>query len=315
MELLLNDLSLHGQFSDIATFREAIQQVMLLRRLANRFGLQFHSHRNLLNGFVNPATSLHQALQMLPRDEKRSILQWLTRQGPFWEDVAQHSPDLWMTCGEEIVTDTAIGEAAFCIAQDISRGLVSFAPSRWQVSPIRVKIVSETETDVSVPNYWRSPELRADLQAAKPPISSWGQLETESRAMFQRLVFSTDCFSYLDGQPFAPSAAARIHSLLGVLDRLTGLVDASGQRTSEGRQLYQKHFTGDRAWFSDSSDSEKREFRRELTFPNPRGTGKPLFCTWHGKVNRPPFRIHFDWPERPGASLYVAYIGLKITRR
>ena len=96
MDLLLNDLSLHGQFPDGTSFREAIQLVMKLRSLASIFGRQLHAHRNILNGFVNPTTSLHQALQRLPRDEKRSIMQWLTRQGPFWEDLAQHSPDLWM---------------------------------------------------------------------------------------------------------------------------------------------------------------------------------------------------------------------------
>ena len=315
MELLLNDLSLHGQFPDLTAFRKAIQLVMSLRSVASGFGHQLHSHRNILNGRVNPTMSLHEALQALSKDEKRSILQWLTRKGPFWEDMAQHSPDLWMACEDEIVTETAVGEAAYCMAVGISRGLVSFSPSKWQSSPLRVKIFSDTVADVTIPNYWRIPELEAVLQEAKPPIATWGQLESETRASFRRLAFSADCYSYLDGRPFAPGAADRILSLLGVLDQLMGLVDASGQLTEEGHRLYQNHFAGDRAWFSDSSDSEKHRFEKELTFPNPRGTGNPLFCTWHGKVNTPPYRIHFAWPERPGDPLYVVYIGWKITLR
>ena len=86
MELLLNDLSLHGQFHDLPSFRTAVIQVMLLRNMARRYGRHLHSHRNIPNCRIGPEMSLHEALQRLPRDEKRSILAWLNRQGPFWED-------------------------------------------------------------------------------------------------------------------------------------------------------------------------------------------------------------------------------------
>lgn len=315
MELLLNDLSLHGQFTDATAFRSAIHRVMLLRQLAGSYGRELHSHRNIVNSYITPTTSLHEALQTFPQSEKRSLLQWLTRLGPFWEDTAEHGPDHWMDCGDEIVTETAVGEAAYCQFIGVRRGLVSFVPSRWEYSPITVQIVSDAANEIGVPNYWHPPELEAALREADPPITSWAQLESVSRATFRRLTFSADSFSYLDGQPFAPGAAARILIRLEVLDQLMGSVDVSGQRTAHGNRLYQSHFTGDRAWFSDSSESEKRRFARELTFPNPQITGRPLFCTWHGKINNPPFRIHFAWPESPGAPLYVVYVGLKITRR
>ena len=315
MELLLNDLSLHGQFPDVPAFRTAIHELMSLRRVASGYGRELHSHRNISNSQISATTSLHEALQTFSQDEKRSLLQWLTRLGPFWEDTAEHGPDLWMECGDEIVTETAVGEAAYCQSIGVSRGLVSFAPSRWENSPITVRIVSDFATNVDVPNFLRASDLEATLKRAAPPVTSWAQLESVSRSTFKRLMFSDDCFSYLDGQPFAPGPAARIRDRLGVLDQLMGAVDGSGQRTAHGHRLYQSHFTGERAWFSDSSDSEKREFARQLTFPNPHPAGEPLFCTWHGKVNHPPFRIHFAWPEGPGASLCVVYVGLKITRR
>ena len=315
MELLLNDLSLHEQFPDISTFRQAIQRMMGLRRVATGWGRELHSHRNVINCRINSSTSLHDALQSFPQNEKRSILQWLTRRGPFWEDIAEHSPDNWIECGDEIVTDTAVGEAAYCSAIGIKRGLISFVPSKWNTAPISAKIVSDTETDVLIPNFWEEAELEDSLREAEPPISSWGQLESVSRMTFQRLTFSEDCFSHLNGHPFAPGPAARILSRLEILDRLIGSVDADGQRTSEGHRIYQDHFSGDRAWFSDSSDSEKHEFAKELTFPNPGSGGGSLFCTWHGKVNNPPYRIHFSWPEHPGAPSYIVYVGMKITRR
>lgn len=313
MELLLNDLSLHEQFHDITSFRTAIRRVMLLRSLASRYGFHLHSHRNVLNCRISPEMSLHEALQRLSRDEKRSLLRWLTRQGPFWEDKIRHSPDLFIFFGDEIVTETALGEAAYCKAVGIDSGLISFEPSGWQISPLLVKIGLDSGAPVPVPNFWRIPELETALREAVPPIQSWSQLEERSRSMYREIAFAASCFSYLQGQPYVPGAATRILGLLDLLNRLMSSVDASGRRTPEGHQLYQDHFTGDTALFSDSSDSEKQEFEQKLTFPGPHGTR--LFCTWHGKVNYPPFRIHFSWPVSPGDPLFVAYVGLKITRR
>ena len=313
MDLLLNDLSLHGQFPDLTSFRTAVIRVMLLRKLARHYGRHLYSHRNIPNCRISPEMSLHEALQRLPRDEKRSILTWLNRQGPFWEDKARHSPDLFIFCGDEIVTETAVGEAAYCREVGIDSGLISFEPSGWQISPVLVTIGLDSGTRVPVPNYWRMPELETALQEALPPILSWSQLEERSRSIYRGIAFSASCFDHLQGQPFAPGAATRILGLLDILNRLISSVDASGKRTSEGHQLYQDHFTGDTALFSDSSESEKQEFERKLTFPGPHGTR--LFCPWHGKVNNPPFRIHFRWPEPPDNPLFVAYVGLKRTRR
>ncbi len=288
---------------------------MLLRKTASDFGREVHSHRNFVNCRINPATSLHDALQTFSRDEKRSILGWLTKQGPFWEDAAEHNAGHWMECGDEIVTDTAVGEAVFCTAVGVDRRLVSFTPSYWNVSPITARIEPSAITEVAVLNYWQTTELNAALKLAEPPITSWGQMEDISRSKFQRLTFTTECFSYLKGQPFNNGVATRIRSRLDTLDRLMRCVDSSGQRTAEGNRLYQDHFVGDRAWFSDSSASEKDDFRNELTFPHPEVAGGSLFCTWHGKINHPPLRIHFAWPDPPGSLLYITYVGQKITRR
>ena len=315
MNLLLNDLSLHEQFPDLDSFRHAVSQVVALRHLASRFGHQLNSHPEILNCRINSTTSLYEALQRLPRDEKQSILRWLTRHGPFWNDDDEHSSDLFIFFGDEIVTGTAVGQAAFCEEVGICSSLISFEPSKWQISPIDLEIGQDKRTRITVPNFWRVSELDAALREAEPPISTWPLLEERSRVAFQRIVFAPDCFSYLDGQPFAPGAASRIQSLLGVLDRLIGSVDSSGKRTSEGHRIYQDHFTGDRAWFSDSSETDKARFESELTFPNPQVPGGQLFCPWHGKVNNPPLRLHFAWPSRPGDPVCVAYIGLKITRR
>ena len=315
MELLLNDLSLHGQFSTIPAFRESIVRIMEMRATAKQYGRELYSQRNIPNKHIRPGTTLSGALQTFTRDEKASLLGWLTKHGPFWEDRILHGPDDYLECGDQIVTETAPGEAAYCAMRGVDRRLVSFTPSDWEYSPVAVQLVAAVPSGIEVPNYWQPPALESALQQAEPPIGSWMELEAAARVRFQRLTFAHDCFSSLEGQPFAIGAKDRIISRLDVLNRLMGEIDAAGRRTAAGHQLYQDHFTGDRAWFSDSSDTEKNEFRRRLTFRHPERPGEYLFCTWHGKVNNPPFRIHFAWPEQLEAPLFVTYVGWKLTLR
>ena len=315
MNLLLNDLSLHGQFADMSSFRDSIKTVMLLRRRAGEFGREVYANKQILNKSISASMSLYEALQRLPESEKRSVAQWLTRWGPFWEDFDRHSPDDWIWCNGDIVTDSAIGETAHCTVIGMDRRLVSLDPSEWTSRHIDVGLGERAERTVQVLNYWQVEDLLEALRAAESPIDSWSSLEGTSRAKFLGLTFSNECFNPLKGQPFVPGAAMRIFDRLAVLDSLVNNTDAAGRRNEEGNRIYQNHFTGDRAWFSDSSITEKSEFRTELRFPHPDRVGEFIDCTWHGKVNHPPFRIHFAWPEKPGTSLSVVYVGLKITRR
>ena len=314
MELILNDLSIHQQFEYAPVFREAINRLMDMRKIAREFGRELYCHRTTVNREIAPSLSVHGAVQtQFALNERRVLMAWLNKHGPFWNDVPYHNSDDWFESNGEIVTETALGEAAFCATTGIDRRVVSLSPSDWEHSPVTVTRLNGTAYDIEVQNYWALSELKSALLEAAPPIASWIQLEAACSERFQRLTFSVDCFRPLDGQPFAPMAARHIQIRLEILDRLMGLVDNTGQRTPEGHQLYQQHFHGDKAWFSDSSDTEKHRYRQDLTFRHPTTRRMELFCPWHGKLNNPPFRIHFAWPESSGAPLYVAYVGQKIT--
>lgn len=313
MDLLLNDLSIHRQFQSVAEFQEAIQRIVAMRDSAHRLGSRIYCRQDTVNRWINATTTVYAALQTFTRDEKSSLLAWLGKHGPFWEEAREHSPDLWLEAGGEVVTETAVGEAAYCAALGIDRRLVSFAPSQWESSPVTVTMLDNGATAISVANYWALSDLAAALQAAEPPIGTWRQLEAVCRARFQLLRFSAECFRPLEGQPFVPGAANHIRIRLAILDRLMGAVDDSGHHTPEANRLLQQHFTGAKAWFSDSSTTEKRDFEQQLTFPHPDKLGETLFCPWHGKVNHPPFRIHFSWPVSAGEALYIVYVGRKIT--
>jgi hypothetical protein len=157
--------------------------------------------------------------------------------------------------------------------------------------------------------------MKPILEAAPAAIASWEDLARIASERCSDLTFSPDCFDHLHGHPFAPGAAQRVVVLLDTLDRLRRCVDENGRRTADGQRLYQEHFTGDKAWFTDSSDTEKSVFESKLTFRHPTVGGRSLFCSWHGKVKNHQLRIHFTWPVGAREPLYVVYVGPKLIKR
>ena len=319
MELLANERSIHEQFHDTASFRDAIARLVSMRHVARRFGLEVYCHRELLNASPMPDTPMQKAVGRLSDEKRRAALTWLTRAGPFWDDVRQHGADDWLECRGDIVTDGAIGEAAFRTLHGVECGLVSVTPSDWDFSPVEVVWRREAEElgdrRAEVDNWRDADTLEDGLQDAAPPVRSWNTLRETLENRFGNLTFAADCFKPLDGVPFAESSAKRLRVLLDILNRLAAAFDADGVRTPEGQRIYRDYFTGGNALFSDSSDTEKRDFHRELTFPHPDSSGKSLFCTWHGKVRHLNLRLHYSWSGSAGEQVWVVYAGPKITKR
>ena len=169
MELIFNELSVHGQFADLATFRTAIGQVMDVRRVMKRFGRELYCHRGLVNSQVMQGTVMPQAVQALDQNSRRALMQWLTQHGPFWEDAREHGEDDYLDCfryEDRIVTDTAVGEAAFCKLHGLERGLVSLVPSSWRFSPVPVEFHEDDAVrSIEVGNFW-------DAEWAESPLGA-----------------------------------------------------------------------------------------------------------------------------------------------
>ena len=319
MEFFANEMSIHQQFHDLATFHDAVVRLMAIRSVARRFGLDMYCHRTLLGVEPVPGVWMQQAVQGLSANERRALMSWLTHHGPFWDDIRRHDADDWLECRGDLVTDSAIGEAAYRTMHGVECALISAIPSDWDYSPVEVVWRRETEglndRNASLDNWRDGAALSEWLQDAPPPIRSWADLGELSRIRFTRLTFADRCFEPLAGVPFARSAADRMVFLLSALDSFANEFDACGSRTPEGSRIYREFFSGEEAAFSDSSDSEKRRFRARLTFPHPDRPGEALFCTWHGKVSRMTLRLHFSWPVRADEPVYVVYAGPKLTRR
>ena len=315
MELLANELSVHGQFQTLGEFRAALARLMKMRATALRFGREVYCTRAFLQTRAVRNHPMVRSLQQLAVDDRRVVMHWLTRGGPFWDDLRQHGGSDWLECRCEPVTDSAVGEAAYRALHGFACGLVSATPSDWDFSPVDVtwwQGVGVPDRRVALDNFRDEVALEQTLRAVASPIRSWDELRSSvSTRQFEHLAFAEDCFGYLDGVPFARGAAERFLVLLDILNRLAG----AGIGSPEGKRILSRHFMGPRALFSDSSDSEKQEFRTKLTFPHPDASGAQLFCTWHGKVSHQTLRLHYWWSGSADDQAYVVYAGPKITKR
>lgn len=321
MAFLLNDLSMHGQFDNIEGFLAALDRIMAARQRIEQQRLTLRCHRGLMTARINANATLQQAVRAIAnKDKKRRILAWITKHGPFWDDAPLYNDDYYFELKgreEKDVTATAVGEAAMHLLQGRQRNLVSFTPSSWEYTPVQVDRVGldGNRSELDIPNVWTQEQLAQALEALRRPVQSWRDLVQWAAELCPNLVLGANVIDPLDGWPFLPNAVERIQVLLGTLNRLKQCFGTDGGFNQEGKEIHANHFVGDKAWFTDSSTGEKRDFANELTFPHPERPGERLFCPWHGKIKTPQLRIHFSYPIKQDEPLYVVYIGPKLTKR
>jgi hypothetical protein len=166
-----------------------------------------------------------------------------------------------------------------------------------------------------VPNIWKAEDLLAAALELRADPTSWAQLIEAINARFGHLKISDVILDQLNNSTFYPAVAKRVLVLLAILEEYMEGRLQDGTAGPRSMELYRQFFTGQRSRFSDESDANKHEFRKEMTFRDPDDESKVIFCPWHGKIQTPQFRIHFEWPVPPEQKhLKVVYIGPKITK-
>lgn len=321
MDILFNDLSLHGQFNTVDDFPRALACIMAMRHLAQRHKRDIHGHMGMWQMPAVQGMALRVVVsERWTIDQRRVVLGWIDK-GPYWDspERRQHSEDQRMEAKGVAVTGHAIGEAAHRERQGSRCVVVSFTPSQWAEPMLEVswhgRGPGSGDELIQVRNWCEPPGFEAALRDAEPPLQSWLELEACARDGLPALRFAGNCFTPLKPVPFASGSAENALRLLQILNRLGNETNAEGQRTAEWEGIYQMHFVGRHAPFSPSSRSEEQQMGQELTFPGP--DGAPTLFSWHGKVSHPagPLRFHFVWPPEGQGAIYVAYMGPKLTKR
>ena len=306
---------MHGQFATHTEFYAAVDKIMTIRTAIRRAGRELYCHRNLANASVTAEHAMPQAIQGMAHSKRQAWIQWLTKGGPFWAEQRQHSEDEWLEVDDgTIVTDSGVGESAFCLINDLPRAAVTVDPSDWMRNPIVVtwRKNAQEQMTVDVANHWALESVEQTLKTLPPPFDSWDSLEQHLKNTCDQLILADD-FMRLNGYPYVKSVGEWIYILMGVLNKLSDGIDDDGDRTEEANELYDVYFKGDAPYFTDESTQNKNNFRQQMTFDDPSDAGRTVFCPWHGKVNSPsnfpPIRIHFKWPISKKGDLYVPYVG------
>jgi len=315
MEWHINDLSLHGQFTDAVAFREALEPILQLRRQRRDLGARIYCSRFIHLRPVTHALNLQMAI-MATRDQlfKSLALEWFSKSGPFWDDERMANPNDYFEFEGEDITDQGLGEAARRCLEETRAGSFSFPATRFANTPLLIQhgLPEEPLGEVAIPHAWKVADLAA---FAGPSAASWTEVLDTARAQMNLLIFSAEIAQQLKASPFHSGIASRILELLQVLQALATETSEDSSLTPVGMELRQKHFVGTKAAFTDESKSNKDDFSNELKFYDPSNSAVKFSCPWHGKVKQGQFRIHFEWPRPVGQREFkVVYIGPKITK-
>ena len=139
-----------------------------------------------------------------------------------------------------------------------------------------------------------------------PPISSWSVL-LERVEHLPDVTLEPDVKTRLRTNPFSQNVAEGIYARTKELSEM-----ATTTSLEQFNELFVKYATGAKARFSDSSLSEKRDFKNVLTFFI---DDEQRLCPYHGKVKIQQYRIHLVNRPAYERSARVAYIGPKLTKK
>ena len=311
---------MQGQFQDENEFRRLLELLMAARARSPALA-GMRTTPKLADRPVSHERNVRQVVQSWRGSPTAgALLAWVGRNGPFIEaDRLNEDEDLFHCLGVE-VTDGGLGEAARRVKSGESALTVSFqggAPD-FAYSPLCVLHGFEEEPlgKYSVENFWEMEAAIAHALIEQGPATNWQGMVEEARQRFPKLLLPNSLYqeSRLSREPFDAIIRDRFYALLEHLDVYMCGRDDAGIEGPGSAEILQTHFQGQRALFSPESTTNKRDFRREMTFPDPDG-GADIFAYYHGKISHRVFRLHFDWPVPAAASkLKVLYLGPKLTK-
>jgi hypothetical protein len=322
---IVNDASLQGQFPDSYVFVSCLTAILSARARLSRVRDSLYASRMLSERAVTEHMTFKAAiLQAAERDIRHQILQWLDRQGPFFEDDRLFEQDDYFECFDTDVTDQGLGEAARRIKSGQDAGAFSFigGPIDFARTPLFVDhgIQEERLGQYQVPNRWMIADLETWALTATPEPTSWRTVIEYSRERYPRLLLPSAIYENvrLAREPFASSIATRAIELFGHLHTYMESRLPDGSDSERSRALIRDFFThaaGAEPLFSGESSTNQHDFQADLTFPDPEDSAKKVFAHWHGKIKHRCFRIHFVWPvPREAKSLKIVYFGPKLTK-
>jgi hypothetical protein len=247
-------------------------------------------------------------------------LEWWAKAGPFWDDERQTNEDDYFEYQGTDVTDQGLGEAARRKLVERDANAFSFPLDGFQETPLAVQqgLVGAPIGFIDVANYWLIQQLEVALESCRA-LNSWNDVREEVTRRYDQLIISTDFMAKLFPTPFSHAVTNRIFHLLSILNDLVLESDDEGRLSEDGEEIFRNYFAGATAGrtplFKPETHNDQQHFENDLTFRDPSDNATYLFCHWHGKIQTPQIRIHFEWPRPRGQrEIKIVYIGPKLTK-
>ncbi|MEM7534352.1 MAG: hypothetical protein AAF639_19375 [Chloroflexota bacterium] len=175
----------------------------------------------------------------------------------------------------------------------------------------------ETEIQLLTPPVIVDPPPIVD-SSPKLSFNSWDDLLERIKVDYESsMIFSDEIIKNLQNEAFDSRIADNVYQRIGILDKMHKSLDNNNKRSAEGNELYRQYVAkkGDKAYFSDESDTNQSSFKTKLTFQHPI-TKEKVECFWHGKISQRKYRMYFPHlPRDRNERTFIAYIGPKITKK
>jgi hypothetical protein len=321
----VNDSSLQGQFATGDEFCAALGLLLEARACSPRIRQALRVSRTISEQPATPDLLFREAVQQSSkRDFRVRVLQWITSTGPFWEDERHEEEDDYFECLSLDVTNHGLGEAARrskagadVYSWSFAAGALDFARTPL---PVDHGLFEDRKGRYEIENAWQPNALHALAEAARPIPSSWAELFEEARLSYPSLLIpeSMERDARLTREPFSTAIAEQTLKLMCHLQEYMESRAPDGSATDRSNEIIRNMFSGGggaHPLFTNESETNLRDFKAALTFPDAIRPGEHILAGWHGKIKHRYFRLHFAWPvARESSQLQLTYLGPKITK-
>lgn len=320
MQWIVNELSIDGDFDSIDAFFLALIPFIKLRHENPVLKKSFLCGAKLSSQpIINDIKFMKAVLEHLDPQMRALTLNWVGKSGVFWDATREDNKDDYFEFDNLDVTEYGVGECSRRILAGKEASLVSLISENARFCDATLVVthgLPELPIEhVSIDNITSPSVLKESALSVVPRPSTWPDAIAAFRNDFKSLLISDAVEEQLSSQPFGVCPYTRMEDLLKVLQDFICSRDPDGKYTDKTRGIINEFFSGEKAWFSDESVTNKRDFRKELTFVDPLDESKNIFCSFHGKIKSPQLRIHFCLPNATDKILKICYIGPKITKK
>lgn len=316
MSFIANDLSVYNCFDKYDDFMKEL--IGLVKILNSNSVLKDNFY--ITNSFSTlKIDESHYIYKLLCKSEYRNLApllrNWLDR-SVHWNDFRAHNDDDYFEYNGQNVTDQGLGECSRRLLMNKRTISFSFGDKFCSdILSVKQGLPEEPLGNIDVNNIWVIDKIKSTFKDLRGNPKSWSDVLAYVKQDYPTLNFSNKLLEQISIQPFNLGIYDRFLDLCGALDEIVISRGSDGTFTPHTNELIEKYFHGDKAWFSDESDADKRGFKDDLKFYPPDIDEKKTY-TYHGKIKIEQIRVYIDWPLKPEqTSIDIVYFGPKITKK